>query len=350
MLHRAIILLHNRYMLRKLLPSEIYSTNPFRKISDVSLSNMNPKINRFIKILSLEVTIVLLLLFLPSTADAAVKTWNPAGCGSVDWGTTGNWTGGSPGTADVATFDGSTSNCSVAIGANIDVQGINIINSYTGTITQGNGNDINLRSSGYVQNASGSTFTGGDSTSDITLDTNGGVFTLTTGVFTAPVGIITTNNNWTISGGTFTHNSGTVKFSASSATYTYTGSATFYNLTFDSYCNNGGTFTIQNTLTVNNTLNVSGSAQIETANVKKLNVSTELTNRSAGVEELPAGQNTVTIQSDIVTNNSLIFITPTTSIAGQSLYLVGKSAGNSFTVGIPSSVSQNIKFNFLIVN
>lgn len=197
-----------------------------------------------------------LSVFSPSKAEAAVKTWNPTGCASSSWNVAGNWSGGLPGTGDVATFDGATSNCPVTVNTSIDVGGINITGGYTGTITQGNGNAINIRASGYTQNASGSTFTGGNASSSIMLDNNGGDFTLTAGTFTASSGTFLFHDNFTINGGTFNSNSGKVEELASADnSATITGSATFYDFQID---NDGGnetvTFAAGTTITVTHTL------------------------------------------------------------------------------------------------
>ncbi len=206
---------------------------------------------------------------------AATKTWNPAGCGSTSWNTGANWSGGLPGTGDVATFDGATSNCQVTVDTSVDVDGINIINSYTGTITQGNGNDINVRGSGFTQNAAGSTFTGGDATSDLTLDSSGGAFTLTTGIFNAPAGLTIFSGDYTYSAGTFNPNGGTVKFLGKNSSYTLTGSTTFNNLIIDDQASNffntsytiagGTTFTVNGALTFQNAGSGGGTCSISGA-------------------------------------------------------------------------------------
>jgi hypothetical protein len=190
---------------------------------------------------------------------AAVKTWNPAGCGSTSWNTAGNWTGGLPGTADIATFDGATSNCNVTVDTTIDVAGINITGSYTGTITQGNGNDVTVRGSGYTQNASGSTFTGGGATSDFTMHTSfGGAFSLTSGTFNAPAGTTTFTGSYTKSG-TYTASSGTTIFYVT--TNTITGSTTFNNLTFQTtFGQNNMDIASGTTITANGTLTIDGSS------------------------------------------------------------------------------------------
>ncbi len=209
-----------------------------------------------LRLLTIVSFVFCLLFFFPSKAHAAVKTWNPTGCASSSWNVAGNWSGGLPGTADVATFDGATSNCPVTVNASIDVGGINITGGYTGTITQGNGNSINIRASGFTQNASSSTFIGGDATSNITLDSNGGDFTLTAGTFTASGGTFLFHDNFTINGGTFNSNSGKVEELASAdSTATITGSASFYDFQLD---NDGGnetvTFAAGTTITVTHTL------------------------------------------------------------------------------------------------
>ncbi|MCB0390695.1 MAG: hypothetical protein KDD58_05375, partial [Bdellovibrionales bacterium] len=146
--------------------------------------------------------------------------------GGVDsnWSTNGNWSGGTaPGNSDVATFDNSCgANCNVTVDSNIDVAGVDIKASYTGTITQGNGNTITIGSSNWTQ--AGGTFTGGDATSPMNIHE----FSLSGGVFNAPastlhigylLGVGSTDNTdgFIITGGTFNAGTGTVKFAANSA-------------------------------------------------------------------------------------------------------------------------------------
>ncbi|MDO8335490.1 MAG: DUF2341 domain-containing protein [Candidatus Saccharibacteria bacterium] len=232
----------------------------------------------FLKAFLISLFCIGIYLSLPQGAHAAVKTWNPAACGSTSWNTAGNWDGGLPGTVDIATFDSATSNCNVTIDTTIDVAGINITNSYTGTITQGNGNDVNIRASGYTQNASGSTFTGGDNTSD--MDLNGGAFALTSGSFTAPAGSITTNNSWNVSG-TFTANGGTLSFGNANSSIS-PSTETYNNVNFNG---NGRTYDI----VTGKTFKIGGTLGVNATN-SNLN-----------------GPGIVTVQGDILhnTNNGL---------------------------------------------
>ena len=71
---------------------------------------------------------------------------------------------------------------------------------------------------------------------------------------------------------------------------------------------------------------------------------------SAGTITLKANQNEVTVNNNQVTENSLIYITPVGQTLGKNLYLSRQVPNESFTVGISSAISQDVKFNFLIIN
>lgn len=190
-------------------------------------------------------------------------TWDGGG-GDTNYNTGANWTGdAAPGATDLAVLD-ATSTKAMTINTDPADNGFQINLGYSGTITQNNGVDITLDDQGYEQNAG--TFTGGDNTSDMTINTNGD-FTLNTGTFTAPAGNFIAGDEWTISGGTFTHNSGTVIFDidsedGSEETATITGSVTFSNVTFrdlyscheqESTIASGTTVTVLGALTLNQT-------------------------------------------------------------------------------------------------
>lgn len=179
------------------------------------------------------------------------RTW----IGSGNYNTAANWSGTAvPGSTELAVFD-ATSTSNMTVDADPNDNGFQINLGYSGTITQSNGIDITLDDQGWEQNAG--TFTGGDSTSDITLN-NGGDFVLLGGVFNTPGGTFSVNDDWTYSGGTFTASSGTVRFFPSGTQNpVITGSTTFNGLSFyeDSF---GGTITTAiaggTTLTANSTL------------------------------------------------------------------------------------------------
>ncbi|HEX4922906.1 MAG TPA: Ig-like domain-containing protein, partial [Bdellovibrionales bacterium] len=121
-----------------------------------------------------------------------VKVMNPftwtgaaaAGATQTYWSNNANWHGGTaPTNADVAIFDGTcSSNCSPTIDASINVAGVKLGSSYTGTITQAAGQTITVGASGWKQSAG--TFTGGNSAMTISVGEfhlDGGTFTSTTG-------------------------------------------------------------------------------------------------------------------------------------------------------------------------
>ncbi len=71
---------------------------------------------------------------------------------------------------------------------------------------------------------------------------------------------------------------------------------------------------------------------------------------SAGVVTLKANKPEVTVNDTLVTENSLIYLTPIGDLAGESLYLLRQVPDRSFTVGLSNALPRDIKFNFLIIN
>jgi site-specific recombinase XerD len=78
---------------------------------------------------------------------------------------------------------------------------------------------------------------------------------------------------------------------------------------------------------------------------------------SAGVVALKANRASVTVQNSLVTQNSLIYITPVGQTFGQSLFLQQQIPNDpstdiqgSFTVGVSTALPTDTKFNFLIIN
>ena len=80
--------------------------------------------------------------------------------------------------------------------------------------------------------------------------------------------------------------------------------------------------------------------------------------KSAGQAFLAAGQTEVTIKTDKLTENSMIYITPLNSTNNQVLYVKGKLLDSpftpeneaQFTVGFDTALGQNVNFNWWIVN
>ena len=69
---------------------------------------------------------------------------------------------------------------------------------------------------------------------------------------------------------------------------------------------------------------------------------------SIGTAVLPAGESSITVENESVTDESLVFITPT-SPTGNTLYVVDRIPGE-FIVGITAPPLEDIRFNWWIIN
>jgi hypothetical protein len=70
---------------------------------------------------------------------------------------------------------------------------------------------------------------------------------------------------------------------------------------------------------------------------------------SAGTGNINAGRTQMTINNNLVTDKSLIYITPTTN-TNQTLFLLRQVPNESFTVGVQNPGLTPIQFNWIIVN
>lgn len=73
------------------------------------------------------------------------------------------------------------------------------------------------------------------------------------------------------------------------------------------------------------------------------------TSGTTGLGIIPAGQTQLLLYNFKVTDKSLIYLTPLTSTSSQSLYVSEKVAGEYFKVAIDRPLSQDIKFNWWIL-
>lgn len=71
---------------------------------------------------------------------------------------------------------------------------------------------------------------------------------------------------------------------------------------------------------------------------------------SAGVTSINPYQTEITIKNHIVTDKSLIYITPVGTPSAQSPFLIRQTNQESFTVGIQTPILKETSFNWLIVN
>lgn len=106
------------------------------------------------------------------------------------------------------------------------------------------------------------------------------------------------------------------------------------------------------------TLNVTGELISPIADIKEINSEQLTTDRlkireegeMVGEETIPAGETELVIENAEVTENSRIFVTPTTSTGGQALFVSEKKVGESFTISIDKELETDIIFNFWVIN
>jgi hypothetical protein len=183
--------------------------------------------------------------------DASGFTWT--GLGADDnWSSAGNWSGGSvPSSSDVSVFDGTCTNCNSIIDVDINVKGLIMNSTYSGTLTQGSGQTITIGVDSWLQ--LGGSFLGSDS--EITINSN---FLVSGGSFTAPSSNIVLLNNFTTTGGAFTFTNSTLKtFGDGGGKDTIiitNGLVEFYNLHLEKQWNTGPDINISETIMIKNDL------------------------------------------------------------------------------------------------
>ena len=110
----------------------------------------------------------------------------------------------------------------------------------------------------------------------------------------------------------------------------------------------GGINILSGKVTIDTQGNIKSQGEIT---AKKINIDTaEPDAASLGSGTLPAGESSVTILTASVTGRSRIMVTPTTKTGNQVLIVSNKSAGSGFTVTIEGTYTQDIKFDWLIVD
>lgn len=219
------------------------------------------------------ILIVLAALFVLCTHDAygAKRYWR--GTASTSWKNKNNWaatSGGTvgvsvPGSSDTAYFDsGGNNNC--GIDSAVNVRRMEVVSSYTRTITQNN-NAITIGAGNAY--FGGGTFIGSGSSVAITIN---GSLTLDGTAFTCTAGTMTCNGGFSLNSGSFTHNSGIVSFTT---TATVKGTITFSTLEFAPGAANA-VFTITNTITAAVLLKVGGTRTVTLDN-GTINASKDIT-------------------------------------------------------------------------
>ena len=285
--------------------------------------------------------------------------------GNNNWNTAGNWSNNTiPGASDVALFNGNCAGaaCNANINAVISVRGINLLSTYTGTLTQLAGNGITLGTAGWNQAAG--TFVGGDSA--ITLN---GPYALSGGAFTSTSGNLQINSHFTVSGApTFTANSGTTTFYNSATTTNLTPGTIGFNAV--NIVGNASTFTLTGTMTVNGTLTigdihpVSGSINTGTVDAKGdvvvnnygYNGTGLLRLSSAGAQtftgggtngrllnvQIAAGAGTVNLAGTITLHKNFTNTSGTVNAGASTLYFYNNDAVSTLTPG--AAIYNNVTF------
>jgi hypothetical protein len=146
-------------------------------------------------------------------------TWTGA-AGDGAWSTPLNWLGGAvPNEQHLAVFDDLCATSSdVLIDAAVEVSGLELRAGYIGTVTQGPGQTLRILRGGFTQEAGD--FVGSDASIDI-----GGNVRLSGGTFRSTTGVLSVGGSWAthnsggliISGGSFVHAEGSLRFNGAKA-------------------------------------------------------------------------------------------------------------------------------------
>ncbi|KKU95326.1 MAG: Hemagluttinin family protein [Candidatus Gottesmanbacteria bacterium GW2011_GWA1_48_13] len=99
-------------------------------------------------------------------------------------------------------------------------------------------------------------------------------------------------------------------------------------------------------------LKITGTLTANNVKTKELTIDTSDENaKTIGEAKIASGQSQVTIFTTAIKPDAKIFITPTSSVQGRSLYVAAKSEFEGFTVRIDSGSAQGaITFDWFIVN
>jgi len=74
-----------------------------------------------------------------------------------------------------------------------------------------------------------------------------------------------------------------------------------------------------------------------------------LASSSAGIADIAPYQAEVTVNNTLITDKSIIYITPVGTPSAQAPFLM-RQTSISFTVGVQSPTNHSIDFNWLIIN
>lgn len=274
-------------------------------------------------------------------------TWTNGGATGLA-STSGNWFGGVlPTSSDIIYFTGGfNSNCSLNLAYN-NFSGVVISSSYTGVITLAN--DFNCASSIFEIN--GGTFTCGNFNSTFVkgFKQTGGTFNATSNVaYMTVYGLGSTASTVSITGGTFTHNSGEVILTGSLDAIINNGSTRQFNkfstLSFTGKLS--GTFFID-TLTSLNSQEFNGDISVKggfssgtltgTGTVRLIGTTVAL--NSVSVYNLQFNcTGVVTLSADCIVNNTLT-LTAVPTVNGNTIRCKGSISSSVTTISGTTNTS-----------
>ena len=283
-------------------------------------------------------------LFFSNNSFAANRFWVSVLPGN--WNNTINWSASSGGlggasvpvVADIAVFDGGglgidIGNCT--INTAVAVTGMTVSSGYTGTIIQG----ANAMAISGPASFGGGIFSGGSSNITVT-----GVFTLSATAFTSTSGVLELRDNAAFTGGSFVHNSGTVRFNCTNnVAATISGiSPAFYQMEFVGI-NRGYTISSTGNISVANNLIFSGGG-FYTLNTGVIDVKGDInvTNTSTGC----GGDAMININGTIVQNFNGNTIAGTGALPQLT---INKTAGSLNLANFPG-ISNNFTYTAGTVN
>ncbi len=176
-----------------------------------------------------------------------------------------------PGASDTAIFDANSGSGTCTINEAVNIKGLLMKNTYSGTITQG-ANTVTIGADNAV--FSGGTFTGGSAS--ITVN---GSMTISGTAFTSTSATLKVIYNWTFSSGSFAHNDGAVNFAILGNRTLTSGGVTFYKVYFNNDTTSKRTLTLADNFTVASNLSVNSAG-------------------SGGLRVTPSGTRIITLQGN----------------------------------------------------
>lgn len=118
-----------------------------------------------------------------------------------------------------------------------------------------------------------------------------------------------------------------------------------------------GSVNILGDLTIEGDVDIDGVLGATTLRAEKIEIdipepdpTTGKSKASIGTDTITAGETEIVVETTAVTEESKIFITATTTTRRQTLYVIEKTGGESFTVSLDRPLPTDVTFDWFIVN